>query len=358
MIKYLGSKRTLLPKIGATFKAIPNVRSIIDLFSGTSRVGHHLKGLGYQVHSNDLNSYAHALATCYVAADRDEKLDTITQLLREMEKVEPVDGYFTETFCRRSRFFQPHNGMKIDGMREWIEGQDFDWETKAILLVSLMEAADRVDSTCGLQMAYLKDWAKRSFNDLELRIPNLTHASIFGKSTSRQSDALDAVQTLTADAAYLDPPYNQHKYRGNYHIWDSLILWDKPDVYGVACKRIDIRDHRSVFNQKKKILDAMSYVVTNLDVNHMVVSFNNEGYISKDEMVSILSTRGDVVVFENDFKRYVGAQIGIYSPDGEKVGSVSHTRNTEYMFVVSQDIDTILRLQPLQHLDISLSEAV
>jgi adenine-specific DNA-methyltransferase len=37
-------------------------------------------------------------------------------------------------------------------------------------LVSLMEAADRVDSTVGLQMAYLKTWAARAHNDLALRV--------------------------------------------------------------------------------------------------------------------------------------------------------------------------------------------
>ena len=45
-------------------------------------------------------------------------------------------------------------------MRDWIEEQSLDWERKAVLLVALMEAVDRVDSTCGIQMAYLKKWAK------------------------------------------------------------------------------------------------------------------------------------------------------------------------------------------------------
>ena len=344
MIKYLGSKRTLLDTLGNVFQSIPDVNSVIDLFSGTSRVGHHLKGLGYQVHSNDLNSYAHALATCYVAANLTDYSESIPQLLKEMNSLEPTDGYFTQTFCRDSRFFQPQNGMKVDAMREWIETQNFDWELKSILMVSLMEAADRVDSTCGVQMDYLKQWAKRSFKDLELRVPNLQLKSKYGKSTATQSDALEAAKHLSADAAYLDPPYNQHKYRGNYHIWDSLVLWDKPEVYGVACKRIDIKEHRSVFNQKRKIAEAMSAIVNDLDVKHIVVSFNNEGYISKDEMVSILSSRGEVFVLEKDFKRYVGAQIGIHSPTGERVGEVSHLRNKEYIFIVSHAVDQIAKL--------------
>ncbi len=42
---------------------------------------------------------------------------------------------------------------------------------------------------------------------------------------------------------------------------------------------------------------------------------------------------GDVVALAFDSKRYVGAQIGIHSPGGEKVGEVSHLRNHEYVLV-------------------------
>ena len=40
-----------------------------------------------------------------------------------------------------------------------------------------------------------------------------------------------------------------------------------------------------------------------------------------------------VVPLSFDSKRYVGAQIGIHNPSGEKVGKVSHLRNLEYVVV-------------------------
>jgi adenine-specific DNA-methyltransferase len=40
-----------------------------------------------------------------------------------------------------------------------------------------------------------------------------------------------------------------------------------------------------------------------------------------------------VEVLSFDSKRYVGAQIGIFNPRGEKVGKVSHLRNLEYVIV-------------------------
>ena len=80
MIKYLGSKRTLIPSILEQIEAVPDCRSVLDLFSGTSRVGHALKQRGYRVVANDHNRYAHALASCYVQADRDRLLSDVERL--------------------------------------------------------------------------------------------------------------------------------------------------------------------------------------------------------------------------------------------------------------------------------------
>ncbi len=51
---------------------------------------------------------------------------------------------------------------------------------------------------------------------------------------------------------YLDPPYNQHRYFTNYHVWETLVRGDEPEHYGIACKRLDAREDstRSVFNSK------------------------------------------------------------------------------------------------------------
>ena len=134
---------------------------------------------------------------------------------------------------------------------------------------------------------------------------------------------------------YLDPPYNQHKYLGNYHIWESLVLWDKPEVYGVACKRIDCKTRKSIFNSKPRFHDAMRQVIDNLKSPYLVVSFNNEGYITQEEMEALLSPKGHLQTIICDYKRYVGAQIGIHNPQGKRVGEVSHLKNKEFIFVVT-----------------------
>ncbi|HUS44838.1 MAG TPA: DNA adenine methylase [Phycisphaerae bacterium] len=347
MIKYLGSKRKLLPVILRAVHSFPDARTVIDLFSGTSRVGHALKRAGYRVLANDHNAYAHALARCYVQADREDVIDGARKLVAEFNRLPGSPGYFTETFCVKSRFFQPKNGARIDRIREAIAEKGLEPDLEAVMLVSLMEAADRVDSTTGLQMAYLKTWAPRAHNDLELRVPDVLPRARFGKGAAYRLDALEAVKRLEADVAYIDPPYNQHSYLGNYHVWETLVRWDKPEVYGVACKRLDCRSRRSVFNSRPKFYEAMSGVARNIRAPVLIVSFNNEGYLTRSSLEAILRERGSVGVIENDYKRYVGAQIGIWNPKGLKVGKVSHLRNKENLYVVAppewaHNIDTAL----------------
>lgn len=333
MIKYLGSKRVLVPRLVAAFGALPRVRTVLDLFSGTSRVGHALKRAGLRVTANDHLAFAHTLARCYVAADARRLRRPAERLVAEMARVAPAPGWFTATYCERARFFHPRNGARIDAIREAIAARGLPPDLEAIALVSLMEAADRVDSTTGVQMAYLKRWAPRALHDLELRVPDL----LPGPGDALRLDAVEAARRVEADAAYLDPPYNQHSYLGNYHIWESLVRWDKPPVYGAACKRVDCREYHNPFNSRRGIRGALAEVLRALRTRWIVVSFNDEGYLSRSELEALLGERGHVEVAEFDFKRYVGAQIGIYNPRGEKVGRVSHLRNREFLFLVGPD---------------------
>lgn len=332
MIKYLGSKKKLLPQIVEAIKK-ENPKTVIDLFSGTSRVGHALQNEGIKVISNDMNNYAHVIATTYVQADpASETAAKARTIIDQLNKIpaKKEAGWFTQTYCIDSMFFQEKNGLKIEAIREEIEKLcPTRSELKSILLSSLMEAADRIDSTCGIQMAYLKSWAKRSFKDLDLRMPNMSK----GVGSAILGDAKDSAK-ISADLTYLDPPYNQHNYLGNYHIWETLCLWDNPDIYGVAKKRVDVRTKKSNFNSKRKILEEFQIVIQNLSSPKAMVSFSNEGYLSKNQIVQVLESKfSNVSVLEIPYQRYVGAKIGIHNKDGVKVGVSTHTENVELLFL-------------------------
>ena len=335
MIKYLGSKRLLVPVLGEMATAV-QARTAVDLFTGTTRVSQEFKRRRIHVTATDLASYSEVLSDCYVATDA-ETIDhgAVADELARLEAVPGRRGYFTRTFCEEARYFQPHNGQRIDAIRDEIDRSHPSGPLRPILLTSLMLAADRVDSTAGLQMAYLKQWAPRSHQPLELRVPEL----LAGPGRTVRGDAMQTIDDLpTVDLMYLDPPYNQHRYFTNYHVWETLVRWDEPEHYGVACKRVDARDDdttRSVFNSKQQMPAALAGLVTRARADLLVVSYNDESWISAEAMVSALRDAGRecVEVLAFDAKRYVGAQIGIHGPTGVKVGEVKRLRNVEYLFL-------------------------
>ena len=344
MIKYIGSKRTLVPHIVALADAVrarTGAETVCDMFSGTTRVAQGLKRAGFAVTANDLASYSEMLALTYIEHDaRSPDEGGIAAKLSQLNSLPGVAGYFTQTFCVEARYFQPANGQRIDAIREAIDRIATNRVERAILLTSLLEAADRVDSTTGLQMAYLKDWAPRSSNPLHLRLPEF----ITGVGTASRLDANALAATMDpADIVYLDPPYNQHSYHSNYHIWETLVRGDAPESYGVARKRVDCRTVKSDYNVKGRAWSAFEALVRTTPARHFIVSFNNEGYFARDDIADLLeSVAGEVAVVPVRFKRYVGAQIGIHNPQGKKVGRVSHLTNREFLFVAGEKATAIV----------------
>lgn len=334
MIKYLGSKRRLVGVLGDIATAV-EARTARDPFTGTTRVAQELKRRGVFVTASDVASYSEVLGRCYISTDADTvDRESLAEALAELDALPGRDGYVTETFCRRSRYFQPHNGRRIDAIREAIAEQWSGHPWEPLLLTSLMLAADRVDSTTGLQMAYLKTWAPRSYDDLELRVPGL----VPGPGASVAADAFDALRDAEpVDLVYLDPPYNQHRYFTNYHVWETLVRWDAPEHYGVACKRLDARDEhtKSVFNRKRDMPAALAALIASARAEVVLVSYNDESWVSPEQITGWLRDAGheDVGVLGFDTRRYVGAQIGIHDPSGRRVGRVGRLHNRELVFV-------------------------
>jgi adenine-specific DNA-methyltransferase len=334
VIKYLGSKRALLPVLG-DIAARVEAKTAVDLFTGTTRVAQEFKRRGITVTATDIATYSEVLSDCYIATDSSAiDLQELDNELKRLAALPGKPGYFTRTFCEESRFFQPKNGARVDAIRDVLEAEYRDSPLFPILLTSLMLGADRVDSTTGVQMAYLKQWAPRAYNDLELRRPDL----LPGAGYAVRGDATKTVDELeTVDLMYLDPPYNQHRYFTNYHIWETLVRWDSPESYGIACKRIDSRDDetKSVFNMRCQMAPAFQDVLRRANAEVVVVSYNDESWITAEQMMHGLREAGheDVRMLAFDSKRYVGAQIGIYNPSGEKVGEVKKLRNIEYVFI-------------------------
>ncbi|MFZ0248979.1 MAG: DNA adenine methylase [Acidimicrobiales bacterium] len=353
MIKYIGSKRRLVPVLTRICQA-SGATTALDLFTGTTRVAQAFKAQGVYVTAVDSARYAHTFARTYIEADAAATDSAaLRAAVNHLNALPGRPGYVTETFSHEARFFQPHNAARIDAVRDAIDSEYAGSPLFPLLLTSLIEAADRVDSTTGVQMAYVKQWAPRSAKPLELRVPEL----LDGPGRAIQGDAVDltaatastSTSTSTSaseyrpplghfDLAYLDPPYNQHRYFTNYHVWETLVAWDAPEAYGVARKRLDARDPstRSAFNSKRTMPAALASVVESVDCDLLVLSYNNESWLGLEELEQMCSSHGTVATLAFDSARYVGARIGIFDPSGRKVGRVSHLSNQELLVIAGE----------------------
>lgn len=336
MIKYLGSKRALLPVLEKLFRA-SGAKTAVDLFTGTARVAAAMKALGMRVTAVDTASYSEVLAKTFIELDAAQvnSFELATAVARLNEQT-GESGYFTRTFCEEARFFQARNGEKIDAIRNTIESDYRNSWLYYPLLASLLIATDKVDSTTGVQMAYLKTWSRRSSLELDLKVPEL----LAGSGVAVRGDANEAVLNLPpVDLAYLDPPYNQHRYFGNYHIWETLVRWDEPEYYGVANKRVDTKhpENKSAFNSKLTMPEALGTLVSRLKTRNLVLSYNNESWLSRRELTDICSRFERVEILDFDFKRYVGSQIGGYNKSGELVGRPGAKRNLEHIVLAGED---------------------
>ncbi len=66
----------------------------------------------------------------------------------------------------------------------------------------------------------------------------------------------------------------------------------------------------------------------------VVVSFSNEGFVPLEDLVAMCEMRGHpVTVLAYAARRYIGQQIGVFSPDGRRVGQAGPERNVEYVLI-------------------------
>lgn len=180
---------------------------------------------------------------------------------------------------------------------------------------------DAVDNTLGHYASYLSGWSPRSYNDIVLKLPK--RPMITTKNTVIQGDVFDAVKEYH-DLVYMDPPYGSNnekmppsrvRYAAYYHIWKTIILNDKPKVFGKANRREDTRDqmYPSIFEGYKKnekgnfiAIQAIKELIEQTNAHYILLSYGSGGRATKKELNDILRTNGNVIaVQEINYKKNV-----------------------------------------------------
>ena len=321
-IKYTGSKLKILPHIEEMVSGL-GVRTVLDAFSGTTRVSQAFAQMGYDTTANDIAVWSEVFATCYLKSTAPDSY--YAPMIEELNALEGRHGWFAEHYggadAAGKRPFQMKNAMRIDSIRERIEEYRLAWEDKCVLLTSLIMALDSVDNTLGHYASYLSGWSARSYKDLHLELPHRVALKTRNRVTRR--DVFEAVREHH-DLVYLDPPYGSNnekmppsrvRYAAYYHIWKTVILNDRPEVFGRANRRVDSRDSASpsAFEEYKRgadgkfiAMNAIRELIERADAHYILLSYGSGGRATKEELDTILRENGRMIdAREIDYKKNV-----------------------------------------------------
>jgi len=323
-IKYTGSKLKILPYIFKLMEETKDVKSVLDGFSGTTRVSQAFAQLGYNTTSNDISVWSEVFANCYLLSEKKDKF--YQEIIDYLNSLKGYHGWYSENYggelSDSKKPFQLKNTKKLDAIRDEIEKLNLDWIDKCVILTSLIYAMDEVDSTLGHYVSYLSKWSKRSFNDILLKLPKRFPLS--SKNEVTRKDIFEIAKEKSYDLAYFDPPYGSNnekmppsrvRYNSYYHLWTTIILNDKPELFGKANRREDSRDtvSCSIFEEFKKdqdgkyiAMNALKKLVEETNSRYIMLSYSSGGRATKKELIDILLNNGKLInSFEIDYKKNV-----------------------------------------------------
>ena len=352
IITYLGNKRKLLDNIAievesALYELGIEKAKICDLFSGSGIVARRLKQYASRLYANDLENYSYVINDCYLTNKEDFNEKFYNELYAKVTSTEPVEGVITKNYApaddknikEGERAFYTHkNAMTIDTIRSAIDNVPESY--KKFFLAPLLYEASVHANTSGVFKGFYKskkenvgkfggegeNALERILGNIELKKPIFSNYDC--QVTLFREDANILVKHLRGlDITYIDPPYNQHPYGSNYFMLNT-ILENKVGNNISAVAGIPDDWNKSLYNKKNEALSTFEQLVNGIDSKYLIISYNNEGFISLEEMQTMLSKYGKLATKEFDYVAFRGSR--------NLKNRNAHT--TEYIFILRKTL--------------------
>jgi len=336
LITYIGNKRALLRQITSAVERVKkHLRRqhlrCFDVFSGSGVVSRLLKAHASLIVSNDIEAYAAVIGRCYLTNRSEVDLDMISDVVATLnervvtESFEP--GFIEELYAPRDEanitkhdrvFYTKSNARRLDNYRRLIE--TLPVEMKDLLLGPLLSEASIHANTAGVFKGFYKnrdtqigqfggsgsDALVRIRGDITLEPPVLS--SFECDHVVLREDANEAARRVKGmDLAYIDPPYNQHPYGSNYFMLNLLVGYGRP-THISPVSGIPTDWQRSGYNVRSQSLKLLADLVNDLDATYLLISFNDEGFISPDDMRTMLEKAGSVDVVAIPYNAFRGSR--------------------------------------------------
>lgn len=305
--RYLGNKYKLLGFIEDIIsEKCGSVNSLCDIFAGTGVVGERFNNPEIKIISNDFLSANYTCLQAFLGVNENIQKN-ITEKINNLNNLESAkDNYFSKHFG--GTYFSEENAKKIGVIREEIEKIAESEDEKYILICSLLYAMDKIANTVGHYDAFRKKLDM--LRPIKLLIPDIDYSHNQNNEVYKE-DANVLIKKISCDVLYIDPPYNSRQYSDAYHLLENLAEWKKPEVIGIG-KKMD-RSHIKSDYCLKSAARAFADLIRSANCKHILLSYNNTGEskdgrsnarISDNEILQILNDKGDVEIFEKDYKAF------------------------------------------------------
>ena len=307
--RYLGNKYKLLPFITSVVaENCKGVNSVADIFAGTGAVASAFTDKKLITNDNLYSNYICHLAWFSPQPYLQKKIEQL--ILYYNNLVAKDDNYMSDNFA--DTFYSRADCRKIGFIREDIETRlaagEINEHERALLITSLLYAADKIANTCGHYDAFRKGIEFEK--SLELSVP-MPSQDLNKDNSCYNVDTNDLVKCISADLVYIDPPYNSRQYCDAYHLLENIARWEKPQVTGVA-RKMDRSSLKSDYctNKAPKVFEEL---IKNIDAKYMLLSYNNmaqkgngrsNAKIDDTDIMRVLSAKGEVKVFTQDYKPF------------------------------------------------------
>ena len=307
--RYVGSKYKLMPWIKELIKKHCSGTSFFDVFAGTGVVSDYLLNDFDEFYINDFLFSNEIIYIAFLGSDKynSNKLEILSKEYGSLDVNELKDNYVSDNYG--NKYFAKDDAKLIGYIREDIqkryEEKLLNYREFCILLSSLVYSADRCANTVGHYEAYFKKSnIERAFR-FELIEPSNTENK---KIHIFREDSNELVKKITADIAFIDPPYNSRQYSRFYHVLENIVEWEKPELFGTAMKPAPKNMSNYCRNSAPKVFDEL---IQNLNVKYIVVTYNNT-YNSKssssrnkillEEIKESLNKKGRTARFEMPYR--------------------------------------------------------
>ena len=336
IITYIGNKRAFLGQIGQVIGDVKRRLGkerlrIFDVFSGSGIVSRFLKAHSSMLFSNDFEDYAAVIGRCYLRnrseVDLKELADIVDELNCKVEESGLPQGFIEELYAPADEdritkldrvFYTRDNARRLDNYRRHISAAPND--VQELLLAPLLSKASVHSNTAGVFKGFYKDRRTgvgqfggtgsdaltRIKGKIVLEVPVLSRFEC--EYQVMQDDANAAARRVgNLDLAYVDPPYNQHPYGSNYFMLNLLVHYRRPQRIS-RVSGIPSGWRRSYYNVKAQSLRMMTDLLHSVDSKFILVSFNNEGFITPLAMLDLLREIGSVEVLETPYNTFRGSR--------------------------------------------------